>query len=139
MSLAVIVATAAARVWTRVYTSGMPSIAMERRRAEIESDLWELCHDSDGEQRLSAASQIVWRLVAGIADDLTWRLEHTTFQDNVLVRRVVTLAAAMMVLSMLWGSSDTTSRLAGCPNAPRKARVDQVVACVGTFFEGVPR
>jgi len=38
-------ATALVRLWTRVFTLGMPDRVREWRRAEIESDLWEQAHD----------------------------------------------------------------------------------------------
>lgn len=139
MSLAVIVAAAAVRIWTRAYTSGMPPMAIERRRAEIESDLWELCHDPDGAPGVASAVHMLCRLLTGIADDIAWRLERTTVQDNVFIRRAVTLAATTVALSMLWSGGDSTSRAASCPASPRKARVDQVVECVGAFFDGIKR
>ena len=111
----------------------------EQRRAEIESDLFELQHDPHGARGLAPAVQVLGRLFAGIGDDVSWRLERTTLQDNVLIRRAVTLAAATVALSMLWGSSGTTRRVASCPSAPRKPRVEQVLECVGAFFEAPPR
>ena len=56
------------RTWTRVYTRGLPAALRERRIAEIESDLWEHCHDSMDAAGGSFA--IVGRLVRGIPDDV---------------------------------------------------------------------
>jgi hypothetical protein len=133
------VAVTLVRGWTRAYTCGIPFVWAEQRRAEIESDLWELQHDPDGARGLAPAVQVLGRLCAGIGDDLSWRLERTTLQDNVRIRRAVTLAAATVALSMLWGSSGATPRVTGCPSAPRKPRVEQVLECVGAFFEPPPR
>ena len=67
------------RNWARVYTLGLPSEIREARRAEIESDLWEHIHDSDlGRDAPSpyCASHALIRLLAGVPDDLLWRIEQ---------------------------------------------------------------
>jgi hypothetical protein len=56
------------RWWTRVYTAGMPAAQRERRRAEVESDLWESLRDSVGSR------QILSRLLLGVADDVGWSI-----------------------------------------------------------------
>jgi hypothetical protein len=66
-------ATRLVRAWTRVYTFGVPPAERSARRAEIESDLWELEHDPD--MRGRAAAQVLARLLLGIPDDLAWRLD----------------------------------------------------------------
>ena len=63
--------------WTRLYTAGMPVTTRDRRRAEIESDLWEF-HEDARHRRCSPAgiaAHMLLRLVAGLPDDLWWRLE----------------------------------------------------------------
>jgi hypothetical protein len=135
MTSSTTIAVSIVRAWTRAYTCGAPAEWAMQRLADIESDLWEFEHDPHGAREVAPAIQVLWRLAAGIADDLRWRLERTTLQDNVMIRRAVTLAAATIVLSMLWGSQDAGPRLAGCPGAPRKPRVEQVVKCVGAFFD----
>jgi hypothetical protein len=139
MTSAMAIAVTIVRAWTQAYTCGIPLEWAEQRRAEIESDLWELQHDPDGPRGVAPAVQVLGRLFNGIADDICWRLERATLHDNVLIRRAVTLAAATVALSMLWGSSGTTPRVAGCPSTPRKPRVEQVLKCVGAFFEPRPR
>jgi hypothetical protein len=139
MISAMTVAVTAVRTWTRAYTWGTPSVSAEQRRGEIESDLWELQQDPNGARGLAPAVQVLGRLFAGIADDLCWRLDRTTLQDHVFIRRAVTLAAVTVALSMLWGSQGTAPHLAGCPSAPRKPRVDQVLECVSAFFEAAHR
>jgi hypothetical protein len=133
------VAVTIVRVWTRVYTWGAPSELAEQRRADIESDLWEQQQDPNGGRGLVPAVQVLLRLFTGIADDFTWRVEHTTLQDNVVIRRAVTLAAATVALSVLWGTSRAAPRNPGCSGAPRRPKVEQVVQCVGAFFESSPR
>jgi hypothetical protein len=139
MTSAMTLAVAVVRTWTRAYTWGMPSVWAEQRRAEIESDLWEQQQDPNGGRGLAPAAHILVRLVAGIADDFNWRLERTTLQDNVLIRRAVILGATTIALSVLWGSSAATPRFDPCPGAPRKPRVEQVLECVGAFFESSAR
>ena len=125
------------RMWTRVYTWGMPSDVAERRRAEVESDLWEFVHDADAGDRLSRSLQILARLAAGIPDDLAWRLDHGTLDDVRLLRRAVTLAAVAAAIAMLWTSPGDGARMADCVNgqSPRRARVERVLRCVDAFFE----
>jgi hypothetical protein len=139
MTSAMTLAVTLVKTWTRVYTWGVPPVWAERRRADIESDLWEQRQDPNGGRGLAPAVQILARLIAGIADDLRWRLERTTLQDNVLIRRAVLLGATTIALSVLWGSSSATARFDSCPAAPRKPRVERVVECVGAFFESSPR
>ena len=124
------------RAWTRVYTWGAPSELAEQRRADIESDLWEQQQDPNGGSGLAPAVQVLLRLFTGIADDFTWRVEHATLQDNVVIRRAVTLAATTVALSVLWGTSGAAPRTrrmlrraeeaksrAGCPMRRRVFRV----------------
>lgn len=64
--------------WVRLYTRGLPSGLRSARRAELESDLWEHRQWSTTEAQRPGrtALEIVWRLVAGVTADLSWRLEH---------------------------------------------------------------
>jgi uncharacterized protein (TIGR03435 family) len=63
------------RLWTRVYTLGMPSSVRDPRLNEIECDLWECQHDAD---RKTNAVEILTRLVLGVPHDVMWRFEQTT-------------------------------------------------------------
>ena len=135
MTIAVIII----RTWTRAYTWGTPSAWAEQRRAEIESDLWEQQQDPNGARGLAPAVQVLARLFAGIADDLSWRVERTTLQDNVLIRRALVLAATTVALAVLWGLAGATPRATGCYGAPRQPKVERVLKCVGAFFEPSPR
>jgi hypothetical protein len=58
------------RWWTRLYTVAMPLEQRERRRAEVESDLWESLRDPAGSR------QILPRLLLGVADDVGWSITH---------------------------------------------------------------
>ena len=46
-------AVALVRAWTWLYTSGMQPQPRDRRRAEVESDLWEFQRDAARERALS--------------------------------------------------------------------------------------
>ena len=98
-----IVAFAVASVWcwTRIYTFGLPRPIAVRRRAEIDSDLWELRHDSTRHTSLAMAGQMFARLTTGVADDLCWRLEQTPLAPlSPRVVRVIT--TAVFLLTVLW-------------------------------------
>lgn len=94
MSLPTTLALQIVRAWTRLYTCGLRPTQQTARRAEIDSDLWELEHDPRVLERGSVAAQILTRLVAGIPDDLAWRLQIGATGHAVPVRA---LAAAGMI------------------------------------------
>jgi len=64
--------------WIRAYTAGLPDITRERRRMEVESDVWEevsaLTALGSGPAAIRAAVWLRW--LAGVPDDLFWRLEQ---------------------------------------------------------------
>ncbi len=68
------------RAWVGAYTRGVPAELRERRRGEIDSDLWEQSHDDREQGRASAQTslEITVRLMLGIPADLSWRLEHVS-------------------------------------------------------------
>lgn len=68
------VAADVARRWVRWYSGLVGTEAAERRRAEIESDLWEQRADAQENGRRSSivAGSIALRVVGGIPDDLLW-------------------------------------------------------------------
>jgi hypothetical protein len=68
-------AVALARAWVHVYTRGMPADLRDGRRAEIESDLWEQCHD-EAPRRRGGGLDILGRTLRGVPSDLSWRLQH---------------------------------------------------------------
>jgi hypothetical protein len=54
------------RAWSRIYTMGLSRAERIRRRAELESDLWESLADPQ------ASQQILSRLMRGAIDDIAW-------------------------------------------------------------------
>ena len=65
----------AARLWTRLYTLGLSPRARGERLMEIESDLWEGQHDCG---RPVIAAETIARLLAGVPDDILWRIEQSS-------------------------------------------------------------
>ncbi len=65
------------RLWTRVYTLGLPPTVRRRRRAEVDSWLWEMRGEHEGGE-----PALLLSLIRGLADDLAWRREHTRFMRN---------------------------------------------------------
>lgn len=65
----------ATRWWVGVYTAGLAPEVRERRRAELESDLWEQRHEAEvlGRRPSGTAVQILRRLLLGMPADLGWR------------------------------------------------------------------
>jgi len=59
------------RLWTCLYTAGLPALTRGNRLDEIESDLWDSMHDATREPL--AARQVLARLLLGLHDDLQWR------------------------------------------------------------------
>ena len=58
------------RSWVALYTRSLPDAVGERRRAELESDLWEqLKQTSSGR----ASAQVLDRCLRGIPADVWWR------------------------------------------------------------------
>jgi TonB family protein len=95
------VAVAAVRLWTRVYTSGLPPATADARRAEVESDLWESAHDSDPDIRSHLFLQIAARLLIGIPDDLGWRLEQEEAMTGSFRRRLAIAVCTVGVVGLL--------------------------------------
>ena len=87
------VAVALTRRWVAAYTSALPPADRERRRLELESDVWE--QRRDGLLPTVAASTVGWqvlqRLVTGVPADLTWR-----FAAGGAERRASGLLAALL-------------------------------------------
>lgn len=58
------------RRWVRLYTRGLPADEGERRRLELESDLWEHFHDT---AEPGTATALLGRFLRGIPADVWWR------------------------------------------------------------------
>jgi hypothetical protein len=108
-------AVSAARVWTRLYTLGLPPELCDRRRDEIESDLWESVQAGRTDARL--AWQIWARLIGGLADDLGWRSEQVVGVAPLVFRLVATLG--LITFLGLWLISAASPRIPEPPAAPR--------------------
>ena len=77
------------RLWTKIYTSGLPSDVRETRRAEIASDVWHSVHDPDCDAPWKLALQMILRLLLGVPNDLGWRAEHLTAPERSRIRAVL--------------------------------------------------
>ena len=80
----------------RAYTFPLPAVAQERRRAELESDLWEQA--ADGGQGLDAAL----RLVRGVPDDVLWSLRRCFEAAHPVRNPRAVMALAVPLLLALW-------------------------------------
>ncbi len=102
-------ASGVVRAWTRLYTWRMPPDQRERRRAEIESDLWESQQDaahSTHAAHVMLATQLLLRLLKGMPQDLLWRAEqvnaiHTRRGRAVFLSATAGIVAAL-VFTALW-------------------------------------
>ena len=131
------------RAWLRLYTSGLPADVAIARRAEIDSDLWEMEHDADAAGTWQHPMVALQRLTAGMADDVGWRLEVAPPGEQVLARRVMALAAASVIVVSLWSLSSLLIKgrreLVACvetadaPTSTAALRHD-VIRCAGAFF-----
>ena len=73
----VTIAVGLTRLWTRLYTCRLPDDLRNARRAEIESDMWEWRHDAKARGHgQPTAAHVLARLICGVPDDLSWRIEH---------------------------------------------------------------
>ncbi len=61
--------------WLRAYTSQLDDEAAVRRRAELESDLFEHATDAqvEGVSRTALSVEMLGRMLAGMAADISWR------------------------------------------------------------------
>jgi hypothetical protein len=92
-SLLIRLAVSCVRGWTRLYTSRLPLVFRETRRAEIESDLWEFQQDSETSRGFVSAIHVVVRLLLSVPADVIWRAEHMRVGER-LPRRAIALTAA---------------------------------------------
>jgi hypothetical protein len=87
-------AIAATRLWTRLYTAGLPREVRESRRAEIESDIWESLHDPT-----ASGPQILLRLAAGVLDDVSWRAGYLPHESRTVG---MTIGTGALMLAAMW-------------------------------------
>jgi uncharacterized protein (TIGR03435 family) len=89
----------------------MPPSARETRRAEIASDLWD--SQCDAAEDPALAFQILVRLVAGIPDDIGWRVEQATLAGTLTQGMIVLsarAAGAVLFICALWAIDADASR-----------------------------
>jgi hypothetical protein len=106
-------AIGAVRGWTRFYTLHMDPENRDRRRAEIDSDLWDCLEDA--RRRCCApgtiAALMLTRLILGLAHDLMWRIEYEA--DPTMTRRstwmTATAIGATVCIAALWAVFAVTS------------------------------
>ncbi len=109
-------AVAAVRMWTRLYTWRMPHAIRERRRAEIESDLWECQAERPGTTAVPLL--VVARLLFGMVDDVRWRAERMSGHRIASPGRLLAIGAAVAVLAgVLWAGLTASSRTLPAPPA----------------------
>jgi uncharacterized protein (TIGR03435 family) len=87
------------RGWARLYTSRLPAGVRERRRAEVESDLWESQQNENGRTPAGALHVIV-RLLLGIPDDLGWWIEQALIA-GVLRRQTLVVTGRFVGLAIV--------------------------------------
>lgn len=111
------ITVAAVRLWTRFYTRRMDPEVRDRRRAEIESDLFEQLA-AQGDDRWLAARMLV-RLLAGVHNDLSWRLEAAQEPNHSRRVRMIFAAATIGILAVLWTAYSTPPDPPDPPVAPK--------------------
>ncbi len=97
-----VIAVTVVRAWTSIYTLGTPGFVRDGRRREIESDLWEQQRDLAGESEARIAAHLILRLLAGLSDDLQWRVEHRGELDPLRARALVAAAVATVLFGGMW-------------------------------------
>src|SRR5215467_8094597 len=90
------------RGWTRLYTSRLPANVRERRRAEVESDLWESQQPEDG-CTPAVALHVLARLVLGIPDDLGWWIEQALVA-GILRRQTLVVTGRFVGMALVLGT-----------------------------------
>lgn len=131
------------RAWVRVYTGHAARERAEARRTEIESDVWEMGQDPDLGSPARRARVAAVRLINGVPDDIAWAFDHLDTGQQMLVRRVLAVAAATLMVLSLWAvpSAFVNGRreVVQCAaTAPRpESATDfrlEIIRCAGAFF-----
>lgn len=142
------------RGWVRFYTLGMTAERRERRRIEIESDLWENHEDrlATGAAPATVGLEIAGRCLRGIPADLLWRyqMEGPAMNIQISIDRVAGILLLGMVVFLIAGTSisgyDTAApmdselrRLASVPGAANTvfytaSGIGLLVAAAGLLF-----
>lgn len=118
------------RRWVELYTRGLPAELRERRRTEIDADLWSQLEAAAllGRPAQSVNTEILTRWMFGIPADISWRLEHrgekamsTSTQPRIASRGAVahglttilagTTLTAVYGLAVLWFAGRSSAGL----------------------------
>jgi hypothetical protein len=98
--------------WVAAYTLGLPADVRERRRAEIESDLWEeqCAFSREGRSYSSTAVLTLDRAVRGIPADLSWRVgKGDTFGQSLGLGFALSASLGMWLAFLRPGVPDLDS------------------------------
>lgn len=93
------------RGWVRLYTSGLPAAIQHRRRAEVDSDLWEQ-GEMAAEETASNAGHILARLVLGMPADISWHIAELggpTMERSMTAKALVAGTVVLGGLSIALG------------------------------------
>ena len=118
------------RGWTRFYTLHMDPPDRDRRRAEIDSDLWELQEDARRRRCAPATITVLMlaRLILGVAHDVMWRIEHEG-EAAMSPRRSTWMTAAAIgatvCIAALWAFFAAVS-IGALPPLPDSVHVERV-------------
>jgi hypothetical protein len=88
-----------ARVWVQIYTLAVTRDVRDRRRAEIDSDVWEHVSDARTRRRSELVGQfeVLRRVLTGIPADLSWVVDmRGTYKESksMTERRLQTIVIA---------------------------------------------
>jgi TonB family protein len=109
-------AAATVRLWTHIYTYGLPSTIRDARREEIASDLWHATRDPENSSVWRLGLQTLLRLLLGLPDDLQWRVEQQALGHRGI--RVLVTASGVVILALAGMSAWATVSSPPLPPAP---------------------
>jgi hypothetical protein len=96
------------RGWTWLYTWTVSPELRERRRREIDADLWDAAHDPHADR---SALLLLARFSGGLIDDIRWAIEQPRHSSSI--------APALMAVSVLalagWLLASYSLRVADMP------------------------
>lgn len=98
-----------ARRWVRLYTARLAHDARDRRRAEIDSDLWEHVSDARIDQRSRTNIQlaVLARVLFGVPSDVTWARrtmkEQRSMKQHVL--RITAVSCIAIAIASFFGTN----------------------------------
>ena len=130
----------AARRWVRLYTARLSPDVRDRRRGEIESDLWEHVADAHANQRtpFMVQRQVLARMFTGIPADLVWsrRVRHHMKEQRPMKQRRLR-AVALSCVAVVLVTFFSTNLLVDKANAETHADIWWILAVpVGFFLVG---